>query len=716
MNRNAQNGKRRARAGRRVLVTVIASLASLTIAIAQNLEVDLQRAIQNETVTGDLEAAIEAYSAIVARAGRNRAVAAQALLRMARARQKLGDAESRKIYERIVKEFSDQATAVAEARASLAALGATPGPRSGRAARQLWADELVDGQGSISADGRYLSFTDWSTGDLAIRDLATGTNRRLTNTGGWIKSGDFAEFSVISPDGRAIAFSWFTDEDAAYFYDLRLMPLNGAGGSGMRVIHRRGDMTWIRPFAWTPDGRQLVVIRALKDDTAEIALIAVADGSLRPLKTVTPGEMTRGSLSPDGRYLAYDRLPSARANARDIHLLPLDGGAEAVITHPAEDMHPFWTNDGTRLLFLSDRSGTDALWMIDVADGKPMGRARLVATEVSDYPIGTSRNGNLYYIRGGGGTNVYVADVEPDLTVKQPAVLLTERHLNNNSSPAWSPDGTRVAYYSRRQRPAVGAVALVIRSASGDEREITINLRVPNIHQASVRWFPDGQSLLVVGREPERKGLSYYRIDASTGTLDRLKTTLGQGIVASQPQLGPDGRTLVYADGQNRLARLDLATGRETELVKGWFGSIALSPDGTQLAFLGNESTASHPVNQIAVMPSEGGARRVLFEASNWSDGSRFNSIGWSHDQKHVLFAKDDTGNGGNFLWRVPVGGGAPERLGVTSNPAQVRFAGRIKSPSMRPDGRQLAFSVVNDVPPELWVLENILPPAASRD
>jgi Tol biopolymer transport system component len=185
---------------------------------------------------------------------------------------------------------------------------------------------------------------------------------------------------------------------------------------------------------------------------------------------------------------------------------------------------------------------------------------------------------------------------------------------------------------------------------------------------------------------------------------------LGRGLVVTQPQLSADGRTLVYGDGQNRLVRLDLATARETELVKGWFGSIALSPDGTQLAWLGNTSSASFPANQIAVMPSEGGPWRVLFESPTWSDGSRFNSIGWSHDQRYVLFAKDDTNNGGNFLWRVPVAGGPPQRIGVTANAAQVRFAGRIKSPTMHPDGRKLAFSVVNDVPPELWVLENFLP------
>jgi len=39
----------------------------------------------------------------------------------------------------------------------------------------------ADNCGSISLEGKYLSFVDWETGDLAIRDLTTGTSHRLTN-------------------------------------------------------------------------------------------------------------------------------------------------------------------------------------------------------------------------------------------------------------------------------------------------------------------------------------------------------------------------------------------------------------------------------------------------------------------------------------------------------------------------------------------------------
>ena len=49
---------------------------------------------------------------------------------------------------------------------------------------------------------------DWGTGDLAVRDLVAGQNRRVTNKGGYIKAEAEAEANAISPDGRLIAFAW----------------------------------------------------------------------------------------------------------------------------------------------------------------------------------------------------------------------------------------------------------------------------------------------------------------------------------------------------------------------------------------------------------------------------------------------------------------------------------------------------------------------------
>ena len=71
------------------------------------------------------------------------------------------------------------------------------------------------GQGNPSADGRLLSFVDWETGDVAVRDLTTGQNLRLTRKGSWSQSPEFAEWPKISPDGKKVVYSWVTPEYGA---------------------------------------------------------------------------------------------------------------------------------------------------------------------------------------------------------------------------------------------------------------------------------------------------------------------------------------------------------------------------------------------------------------------------------------------------------------------------------------------------------------------
>ncbi|MBI3490413.1 MAG: tetratricopeptide repeat protein [Acidobacteria bacterium] len=240
----------------------------------------LASAQHKATVDGDLQGAIEEYKKIVARAGANRTLAAQALFRMAECYQKLGDAESQKIYERIVREYADQRDPAAQARARLAVLQEqrTPLSPSGMVSRQVWTGPQVDILGSVSPDGRLLSFVDWETGDLALRNLATGDNRRLTNKGSWDQSAEFALFSRISPDGRLIAYNWMKKN---FGWEIRVGPVDGSSYRALFSTDANDD--YAHAEAWSPDGKQLAVL--LAKDVNKIGLIAVADGSPRVLKS-----------------------------------------------------------------------------------------------------------------------------------------------------------------------------------------------------------------------------------------------------------------------------------------------------------------------------------------------------------------------------------------------------------------------------------------------
>ncbi len=86
-----------------LVLTVLVAAPLAAGQTADRVEVLLKATVHQALVDGDLEAAIEQYKDIVARAGGNRAVAAKALLQMGRAYEKLGRSEASAAYERLLR-------------------------------------------------------------------------------------------------------------------------------------------------------------------------------------------------------------------------------------------------------------------------------------------------------------------------------------------------------------------------------------------------------------------------------------------------------------------------------------------------------------------------------------------------------------------------------------------------------------------------------------
>src|SRR5690349_19039735 len=92
------------------------------------------------------------------------------------------------------------------------------GPAAGILTRRLWTFRPTaynrhppeGGMGTVSPDGRYFSFRDNATGDLMLHDFQTGADRRLTKTAR-NNPKEYTEDSVISRDGKQIAYAWFAN-------------------------------------------------------------------------------------------------------------------------------------------------------------------------------------------------------------------------------------------------------------------------------------------------------------------------------------------------------------------------------------------------------------------------------------------------------------------------------------------------------------------------
>lgn len=680
----------------------------------EKAEVLLAVAEHKQLVDGDLEAAIRDYKNILADYATNRPIAAKALVEMGKCYEKLGQSEAQKAYERVLRDYADQQEQAAEARTRLAALSGNGATKTSEmVARRIWAGPGADIGGSPSPDGRYFSFVDWATGgDLAIRDIRTGTNQRVTNKGP--ESNEWAdEGSVFSPDGRQLAYTWY---DKDYALNLRVVALDG---SAPRVLYKSQHMYYVEPFDWSPDGKNILAVLTGKDRTNQIAWVSVADGSTRILRTLPwrgPGLGVGVSLSPDGRYIAYDFAPNEDSDNAEIFLLAADGSKEIpLVQDPADNISPRWAPDGKHLLFLSDRTGTYGLWAIRVEDGKRVGPAELVKSDIGRAePMHFTRAGSFYYGVNTGTFDVYVATVDPATWKLAAAPKKVVGHfVGVNSAPDWSPDGKYLVYTSQRKGlwPLWGPRRILIRSVeTGEEHQLSTILDY--YPWSKLRWSPDGRSLLFAGEDARgREGV--YVINAQTGEATQvIRSEPGEG--TPHAEWSPDGSQIFCQSDNPKNSRIllhNLKTGQDKELYRGSFGegiqtgmvtNFALSRDGSQLAlFFKNKATQSVA---LKVLSAAGGEPHELLQLP--AEGGFSGELEWSPDGREILFGREGQGTASQEhvteLWHIPAAGGKPEKTGLAMEGLRdLRFDR---------DGRRIAFSASTGLGSEVWVIENALP------
>jgi len=651
----------------------------------------LQSAINKEVVEGDLKGAIELYKKIAALPGAGRATVATALLRMGQCYEKLGNAEARAAYERVVRDYADQAGVAAEARARLAALtgGAGAQGSSAMAVRRVWAGREANFEGGVSPDGRFLSFNAYPEGDLAIHDLVTGQNRLLTDksrpAGSW-----GAGRSVPSPDSKSIVYSWYVSNRPG---ELRII---GLDGSSPRVLRAAGaNVDEEEPVAWSPDGTQLLVESLKIDGTTDMMLVAVADGSAKLLKAMGADPAPGGRFSPDGRYIAW--------SVKDgLSMVEVQTGKEyPLLPDPSPHEVLGWTPDGGRILFHSERSGSPDMWLVAVAGVKAVGEPELVKKGYyGSRTLGFTCAGAFHYGVRTPTRNVYIAELDPASgKLVGPPQPVSRRWFGVSGNPDWSPDGKFLAYVRNQTQDNSFPSSIVIRSTStGEERDLRV-VGMTSLGYA-LRWTSDGKAVVVSALEPGR-GWSMMRVDAQTGQATPvMPRSLGP---FPRFDLSPDGKTIFYKHTpgaqQAQLLARDLQSGREIEIIrKPGLMYVSVSPDGQRVVIGAEENGAT----VLSVMPAAGGEAREL--VTTRTDGTNYRVCSWTPDGRYVIFAttpKGSTPTENVQLWRVAAEGGEPQRLDVgVDSPYYLR---------VHPDGRRVAIGTWA-ITTEIWVMENFLP------
>lgn len=701
-----------------VAIAAILALA-LSGTAQQSAEQLFKTGLYEEEVGGDLQKAIGIYQDLLKRFPASREVAAKAQLHIGLCYEKLGTTEAAKAFQKVVDNYPEQSDAVREARRKLALLlNARAVIEKGAPEfklRQVWAGAGADTEGSVTLDGRYLSFVDWETGDLAVRDLASGTNRRLTNKGTWEQSPEFAMLSKWSPDSRRIVYQWYGKDDI-----LELRVHDAKDGSVRTIQRNKSAYDWSQACDWAPDGRRVLTVvyldtTATKGRETKLAFISVEDGSMESLKghfetLAASATLPKGfAISPDGSCIAYDAPPSdEEAGKHDIYLISLkDGTEKRFVEHPVNDEVVAWTPDGKGLLFTSDRMGTTDLWLQTVSEGTAQTPPRLIKSGIGVIgAIGMTSRGDLYYGSGGSPHDIYVAD----LGLASPGARAAVKKLalpfqGQNYFPDYSPDGKLIAYLSRpRGRgPAIGLVS----PETGRVTELAF--RMPST--LIPRWIPPGSRTLSIVTTDKEGQKVIYKVDVQTGEAVPIGPPIDRDLSSSdRPAWAPDGKRMFFTAGaRSEEARyvyvFDVETGQYERLAGTPDDAhyLAISPDGKWLALLNSQGS-----RVLRTMSTAGGEPRVVHRFEH-KDGTMI-SIAWGADGRSIYFPKLRDPDKNIFdIYKVSVDGGNAEKIDLGLY--------WIRSLTASPDGRSITFSSLGEAPEpyQVWVMENFLPAAKEK-
>jgi Tol biopolymer transport system component len=394
------------------------------------------------------------------------------------------------------------------------------------------------------------------------------------------------------------------------------------------------------------------------------------------------------AISPDDSAVLYDAPSRDDPLQRDIFLLPTDGGPEQpLVTGPSNDVWPLWVPGEQAILFLSDRSGTMALWGAAI-EGGDIGEPVLLKPDMAHMsPLGVSRDGAFFYTVRIEGSDIYTTELDVESGQRlAPVRRMSMLNIGHNLEPAWSPDGTKLAFVTRR-----GGLMLesdrdrltVVDLQTGQQRMLTPDLNVFR----SPSWSPDGSAIRVNNYGPN--GL--YEVDAQSGEVTPLLVDRG---FLGQPAFSPDG-TRVYYKQRRRLWEHDFTTGETRQLYeRAGLLPPFVSPDGTQIALLVHRDAE---YRELVLIPVDGSPPRSLARLEGSQRRGLFH--GWSSDGAGLFYSVRPEGTDLQ-LWYLPVEDGERRQLELTYTGYELTF---------HPAGRQVAFT--NNSPRvTVWMLQNFLP------
>jgi len=407
-------------------------------------------------------------------------------------------------------------------------------------------------------------------------------------------------------------------------------------------------------------------------------------------------------ISPDGQTIIFELLG-------DIYTMPVAGGeATAILTGLAFQSQPVYSPDGSQIAYLSDKDGSENLYVANANGSKPkklssMGKGEAMSPE-------WSADGNYVFIaqltNGIGANEIWMyhklGGKGVQITKSMPNGPTTPRNRQPNAQGVSASSDGRYIYYATKlggfQYNMQGFPWRIVRR---DMQEGTIDT-IATAYGGAVRPVisPDGKTLVYGTRFEADTGLRARNMETGEDrwlaypiTRDDQESRATRDLLPAY-SFTPDGSAIITTSG-GKIERIALADGTRTDIP---FTAKVNIDVGPNLVYQDEAAPEGPVVARMAQKPALApGGKLVVFSAlgelysMDLAEGAKPTKIAragknvfqpsWSADGRYLTFVSWETGGG--HVWRMRSDGKSkPERVSKISS--------FYTEPTFTPNGREI--------------------------